>query len=213
MTDLSYLAPPKQRTIARFMNLSLPIEWAVNMLRSLVHMTDGEEESFSFLRAHEPIINELSVVFSFVNSILELFKKEGLSHTTIEKAQRKVEKWKTLHTSKEEGMLVGKIEFYLIEEKKKLPTATTVYHNSSDIIESFFGKFKHTMASNKNHGITSWVLKSFLFFQIASDRIAVSVKDALETVLLKDINTWEGDYLLESQVTRRRKLFDLSRTD
>jgi hypothetical protein len=48
MRPCAYLLPPKQRTIARFMNFSGVVDWASNMLRVFSQLQENEQVFFVF---------------------------------------------------------------------------------------------------------------------------------------------------------------------
>lgn len=62
MKPASYLLPPKQRVIARFMNISPYIDWSMQILQHFNLLSEEEQEVFSFIKNHEPIIHELKEV-------------------------------------------------------------------------------------------------------------------------------------------------------
>jgi hypothetical protein len=49
MTPVAYLLPPKQRTIARFMNLSKVVDWSGKILENYTKLTKKERNTFSFI--------------------------------------------------------------------------------------------------------------------------------------------------------------------
>jgi hypothetical protein len=50
MRSSAYLLPPKQRTIARFMNLSTTIAWAKKLLKSFPRLNEEEQAVFQFIK-------------------------------------------------------------------------------------------------------------------------------------------------------------------
>ncbi|MDR1924028.1 MAG: hypothetical protein LBQ66_06610, partial [Planctomycetaceae bacterium] len=71
MRPCAYLLPPKQRTISRFMNFSGVVDWASNMLRVFSQLQENEQNIFSFLLQYVLLINELQMVFGYVNKVLQ----------------------------------------------------------------------------------------------------------------------------------------------
>jgi hypothetical protein len=74
MRPAAYLLPPKQQSIARFMNLSSTVERAHKMLQSIPRLTEKEQQVFSFLRKHAGIINELETLSNQLDKISERLK-------------------------------------------------------------------------------------------------------------------------------------------
>lgn len=77
MKDTSYLLPPKQRTIARFMNLSGIVNWAADILRVFDKLTPVEQQTFVFLKGFQNLIEELESVFEMTHKMLKIIKTKG----------------------------------------------------------------------------------------------------------------------------------------
>jgi len=154
MKETAYLLPPKQRTIARFMNLSPIFEWATKMLKAFSRLSTYEQQVFSFLEQYRPLIAQMESVFKMTQSILKKLKQEGIATQTIEECLTICREF----APKVPQKLSTLIESYLKTEKSKLPEESTVWNASSDVIESLFGKYKNLKASNNLHGVTPLAL-------------------------------------------------------
>lgn len=205
MKDTAYLLPPKQRAIARFMNLSDTIDWAINVLRALPKLTQIEQQTLNFLKNYESLIKELENVFDMVHKMLKIIKNEGISHENIEKCTLLMQEYIT----KIPLVLAVQITTYFKNEAEKMTDEFTLWHASSDVIESLFGKYKQRAASNKLNGVTSLVLSLGLYgqYQQHNDQIKEKTKNALQNVSMADLLTWKQTYLIQNQVVRRRKTF------
>lgn len=206
MKPTAYLLPPKQRSIARFMNLSVTVKWAKEMLGVQACFNEEEQKAYSFLNTHTSIISELSSVFDLVNALLTILKQQGLSHATIAACLDKFTNYKNCVYQKMR-LLINKIMDYLQTEKQKLPDSKTVWHISSDIIESLFGLYKSRKASNALHGITPFVLTLPVFTKIDPEKAVINIhfKQALESVSMADLKQWNIENLIENQIVRRNK--------
>ena len=206
MKETSYLTPPKQRSVARFMNLSFLVDWGKKMLKKLDSFSVTDQNAFGWIKEHKGIIGELDDVVALSNSILKLLKTNGLSHKTIKEcesicscfAQKAVgcaSKW------------IAKVQQYLHNEFNKLPDATTIWHASSDIIESLFGLYKAHKADNAMYGVTPFVLTLSAMTKIDAEKpiINIDIKAALEGTYMADLHQWNKENLIENQVVRRRK--------
>jgi hypothetical protein len=207
MKDTAYLLPPKQRAIARFMNLSDTVNWATKILAAMPKMTHVEQQTFVFLKGYKSFIKELADVFDMVNQILKIIKNRGISYENIEKCLL----WVKQYTHRVPTILTLKIEHYFKGEKEKLSDETTIWHASSDVIESLFGKFKHRAATNKLNGVTPLVLSLGLYGQFEENNNLKKdkIKNALQAVSMADLNDWKQRYLIDNQVVRRRKMFKI----
>jgi len=206
MRPSSYLLPPRQRTIARFMNLSPIIQWAIKIYKNFSKLSKEEAKNFKFVKKHFSLIEELEQVFNCVNDILKQAKNEGYSKKKIKDYIRKIKKSLTLQSSRVQQV---KIELctYLEEEMQKLPTSKSLWHCSSDIIESMFGMYKFKQSRNKLNGITPYVLVIPLVAAAGhkSKPSKIDFKRNLDGVFMKDLNQWKIDNLTENLVVKRRK--------
>ena len=206
MKDTSYLLPPKQRTIARFLNLSSIVNWAANILRVFDKLTHIEQKAFFFLKDFKDLIKELESTFEMIHKMLKIIKNKGISYENIDKCLNLGKQYTSVPLK-----LMDKIKTYLKETKEILPDATTIWHASSDVIESLFGKYKQIAAPNKLHGVTPFVLSLCVYthFDEYENDMANQIKFALENVLIADLGKWKRNYLIDNQVVRRKKVLKI----
>jgi hypothetical protein len=208
MRPVAYLLPPKQRIIARFMNLTPCFDWAGRMLKCFEKLTTEEQQIFEFLKKHKVLIKELGGIIRIFNRISQLMKEKGLSHesvgTSIQELQPLIESsFPRISKAAQECLN------YLEEEAGKLESQKSVWHISSDILESIFGIYKERKSPNALNGVTRYVLILPLLTKSDPDSscIRVDFKEALEDVFLRDIDKWANNNLSENlQVKQRRKL-------
>jgi hypothetical protein len=202
MKDTSYLLPPKQRTIARFMNMSGTIAWAMKMLNAFEHLTPNEQQTFAWLKTHKDLIIELENTFTMAHLVMKVIKNEGLCYQNIANCLDLIKPF----NGKVKPVVIDKIVSYFKVEKDKLPNCETIWHASSDVIESLFGKYKSTIASNKLNGITPHVLSLCVFthFEGQKELIYDTLRDALTDVSMSDLKEWKLKYLIDNQVVRRK---------
>jgi hypothetical protein len=208
MKPSAYLLPPKQRSIARFINMSNIVRWSEKMIRILPQLNALEQKTFAFLNTHKAIIEELEQVFNMTESIMKLLKNEGLSVENGEKAKSICQK----ETLKVPKSLKEKIIRYLDEQVAKLPDEKTVWHVSSDVIESLFGKYKQKNATNTLNGVTPLVLSLAVYTNLGefeSDNLQLKerIKLAMESVFMNNLTQWKQGQLIENQIVKRTKLF------
>jgi hypothetical protein len=207
MRSSAYLLPPKQRTIARFMNISGTVDWAYSMLKAYDQLNAEQQEIFSFIPQYRMLINELNDVFRVVNPVLQQLKNEGLSKESL---QWSLSKTSLLRLSSwKRAMSVGNlIECYIKEEYGKLSEQNKKWHVSSDIIESLFGIYKERKSPNSMNGVTKQIfflpLLTEMKRKIPPD--TTCFKHYLEDVFLKDLDLWKTNHLSENRVVKRNKL-------
>ena len=210
MKDTSYLTPPRQRAIARFMNLSDTIDWAKKMLKNFNFLNKDEQKAFACIKEHIDLVEELDGVFDASNKILKVLKNNGLSFKTIEQC-KSISKVFTQTAKGLSAKWISKIEKYLEQEKVKLPNEKTIWNASSDIIESLFGNFKSHKADNGLNGVTPFALVLPVLTKVNPEKpkINIDFKVALEETFMTDLKQWNQEHLIENQIIRRRKILKI----
>lgn len=79
MKHIAYILPPKQRTIARFMNIKNWINWSSCVLEKYSFLGNKEKEILRFIPTNASLIQELSEVISVIYFVENEFKQNGLS--------------------------------------------------------------------------------------------------------------------------------------
>ena len=206
MNPVAYLLPPKQRSIARFLNLSQVVEWSDKILMNYAKLTTQEREIFSFIPLYASFIDELRTVLFCINSIECEIKHNGLSHKSVKNCRKYIERDLCL-ANQRMIRIAEQIVDYLKDEIKKLPSSKTCWNASSDIIESIFGVYKNRKSPNPLHGITSFVLFLPLHTRIGAkeDIVPFDFKHSLESVFMSDIDDWRKEKLPENLVYKRIK--------
>ena len=206
MKDAAYLLPPKQRAIARFMNMSGTVSWAHQLLEAFNNLNSAEQQIFDWLKTYKNLIIELENTFNLAHLIMKIIKNKGLSYQNIEKCVDLTNQF----TGKVPTAIITKILTYFEVEKEKLPDSETIWHASSDVIESLFGKYKTTAASNKLNGVTPHVLSLCVFthFEGQKELIHETVREALQQVSMSDLHEWKHTYLIDNQIVRRRNVLN-----
>ena len=207
MKDAAYLLPPKQRAIARFMNMSGTVSWAIKLLNAFNNLNPTEQQIFNWLKTYKNLLIELENTFNLAHLIMKTIKNKGLSYQNIAECVDLTNQF----TGKVPARIITKILTYFEVEKEKLPNSETIWHASSDVIESLFGKYKTTAASNKLNGVTPHVLSLCVFthFEGQKELIYETVRDALQQVSMSDLNQWKHNYLIDNQVVRRRNVLNI----
>jgi hypothetical protein len=202
MRPEAYLLPPKQRTIARFMNLSSCVLWSERMLACLKALNPAESAAFSWLSDHRVLIEELGLVFGVLDTMCTYLKVNGLSHSSVSHCLGLL---KPIGGPKLDSLCVA-LWAYLVKEQAKLPNSVCVWHCCSSILESVFGHFKSVLATNPLCGVRASVLSLGLQVDVG---LGFDIGLALESVSMADLAQWKLDNLSESQVVKRRKVLKI----
>lgn len=205
MNDCSYLLPPRQRTIARFMNLSATISWAGKIIGSYPGFTEKEKEVYNFVVQNKRLISELQAVFGCTDQMSSDIKAAGLSYDSIGAAMGLINK-KLKNKNKRVTKFAALVTEYLREEAVKLRSSDTVYNASSDMIESVFGCYKFRKSKNALHGVTAYVLILPLITKMkeSGKGLDTNFKANLESVYMRDLHQWARKHLTENQAVKRK---------
>lgn len=204
MKKIAYLLPPRQRTVARFINLSNWVRWSQKILNIYHKLTSQERAVFAFVSSNASLIDELSEVMKCINSIEKKCKQNGLSKEVIKQSLEDIQQ--TLFNGNSRMRTLGEtICQFLKQEGRILENEKSAHNNSSDIIESTFGTYKLRKSSNKLYGVTSFILFMPMYSQLAFSKCQKqdSFKKHLESVRLRQIQEWAKENLTTNLVTKR----------
>ena len=105
--------------------------------------------------------------------------------------------------------MIGLGEYMLDFLKKEvllLETDVAVHNNSSDILESIFGRYKARKSPNKLNGVTPYILFVPIYARLAKETQAnnrFDFKETLEQIRIEDIGTWAKNNLSPNLVKLR----------
>lgn len=207
LTKFAYLMPPKQRSMARFMNMYPIVDWAKKVLTNLPRMSKDEQYYFSFVTRNASLVEELDEVLSTYSDIMRICKQEGFSQATAEECKRLISQ-RLLCGSDRMRQIESLMKEYLDKECKLLTDEHPVHNISSDIIESDFGVFKDSMPSNKTNGFTESILYIPLRPKLSTlDKAKkIDVKAVMERTTVKDVKLWKKEHLSLNPMVKRRNL-------
>ncbi|MFV0506528.1 MAG: hypothetical protein ACK5L5_07445 [Bacteroidales bacterium] len=137
MRATAYLLPPRQRSVARFMNLQPTVSWAKSLMSNFFKLNNQEKSTFGFIWKYCDLIFELQQIFDCIGSVQNILKTKGLSLSTVNQCKGLINKQRTINSGRVEQVKRNMIE-YLNGEFIKLSSGKDVWHASSDIIESLF---------------------------------------------------------------------------
>jgi hypothetical protein len=208
-TAIAFLAPPNQRTKARYMNLQILVRWSQ---RALV-VLDQIEQRTDTRESHEKIKTKLGWLTEFREPVKEwnalcqsaiaaecFVRKHGLwNGCELELTQcfdPGVASSKTLQF-REQLLDFVKTESLKAQPEERLPA-------SSEIIESVLGKMKRLEQDQAKSGFTGLVLGTAA---IVSDTTQEVVTKAMETVPTKKVIEWIKEKLGQSVQSKRNIAF------
>jgi hypothetical protein len=201
---LSYLRPPKQRVKARFMNQKAFVEWGLSLLSKFGRLRQEERIFFAQLGEHRPMLQLLSRCIAIAEQIAKMLKNKGLCNKTLARAQQIVMDIK--EKSPMEQSFLTQVKIYLEKYKTFLEQRQGVFHVSSDIIESLFGKHKYIRPSNPLTGVRQLELELPVHCLTQNDIVKIA-KLALENTFITDLLHWTKANSSDNQANRRRMFF------
>lgn len=186
------LMAPNMRTKSRFLNLYEITAWMKKVLANWGKMEIIEQEKVYFLQENKKIVEELISIIEIVKSLSILLKENWITGNSIKEIKAIFAPYKTktrvINRFKEDMLsYILKIQEALPNEKKILCC--------SDIIESYFGKFKNRGNQKVSKGITEDMLCMTLFNnKLSRSKICV----AMEAISMKKVQDWTKENMVES---------------
>jgi hypothetical protein len=212
-TAMAFLAPPNQRTKARYMNLEVLVRWSQ---RALV-LLDQIEKRTDTRESHEKIKTKLAWLRQFSAPIKEwdalcqsaiaaecFVRKHGLwKGCELELAQRFDP---DVASSKALQFREQLVDFVKRESSKAQPRERLL--GSSEIIESVLGKTKRLEQDQSKSGFTALVLATAAIVSHTTQEV---VTKAMETVPTKTVIEWIKEKLGQSVQSKRNIAFSIAR--
>ena len=178
----SQYMPPSMRGKMRFANIFPCVDWAKSCLDTWDTFDKKVQESLQFLKEQKEFIDQLIEIGKVFKWVCAKLKIEGFGSQ-----QKKdiLEKLSVFKVEKNTAIFVQNIKEYLKNLSQK-STQLGKEHLlcSSDIIESFFGKFKQKINSNSRRGLTEFI---FTMANFSGNFTQNEIKNALENVKIKDL--------------------------
>jgi len=200
----SLICPPKLRGKSRFLNIYPIADWAESSLElvdslSKKKRTVAEKRVYKkllWLNKYRGLIAELIAISKLLKAVFKILKNEGLNEASIKATQEVVS-----HSQAPLFIRVG-IRNYL-EAQQVLLTDYATMICCSDIIESYFGKFKYNQTKNPSKRITIGCL-DIVNYGKKIER--TELKKAMESTKIVDLKKWQEKNKLKSFNNRRKEL-------
>lgn len=191
-TELSFLMPPKLRTVGRFMSISKLARWGEKILHLLrnqkqteaLHISHRLKELVPGLGQYRMFIRSFKKTCDTVNCFLKILKNEGLNQASYEKAKLQLEEipknnpvrirlssWLERHMKIHSNLGLGEVPLLV----------------SSDIIESLFGRFKTIIARSPRAEFNRMILT---IPTLCGHPGKIDIVQKLKTVSHKDLLSW-----------------------
>lgn len=178
----SQYMPPSMRGKMRFANIFPCVDWAKYCLDKWDTLDKKVQESLQFMREQKGFIDQLIDIGKVFKWVCAKLKTEGFGS---EQKNAILEKLSEFKIGENTLIFVKNIKDYL-ENLSQKSTQLGQEHLicSSDIIESYFGKFKQKINPNSRSGLTEFI---YTMANFSGNFTQSEIKNALEKVKIKDL--------------------------
>ena len=213
-TVLGHLAPPNQRSKARYMNIDKLIDWGIKILHYLERDKDEISaeldvdllnEKLDWVNQFRHKIHEWSRILVIIGSAETFVRTEGLYNNADLKLESNISQVDSCERANKIKQEI--IEFIKIESKKAKPKQKLL--GSSEVIESVFGKQKVLEQEQSKSGFTGLILGLPAIVSTTTNEI---IKKAMETVKTKNVIDWVKNNIGKSVQAKRNEVFSLGQS-
>ncbi len=209
-TSIAYLAPPSLRGKSRFLNLDILVDWVsktLNILKtgnSLAECdTEYAEKHLGWLRQFEDPLKYYTNLLRVASIARHLVREKGVYQYIADDFAIEFD-----NASPKEGWDVATCRvayqvYEFLEQQGNKIEKGRVLLGSSEVIETFFGKYK-SMQGNTKAGFSGLVLAGLAHVGRIDKSI---VQRALETVTHAQVNDWVEKHVGVTMHAMRCKIF------
>lgn len=207
LSDLAGLAPPQQRSKARYMNVDLLTDWATRHLALLksrktivqVGLKPARvEEKLGWLRRFEPQLGRWGELLSVVGAAEHYVRHEGIH----QEAATHLDACLPKSAMRGAGQMRRQLLEFVREQGQQAGEGERLL-GSSEVLESVIGKFKYLAGERGQHGMTGMALTIGAF----TGRQSINtVQSALEETTTHDVWHWCRKHLGATVQSVRRRI-------
>lgn len=207
-TSLAALAPPNQRTKARYMNVGILIQWGRDMLTFFDKQTDASSEfdqeqlkkKLGGITMFREQFEEWGNLIQIITTTESFVRKHGLYHDSYLELRELLALF--AHTERTKKACAQLLAFVAEESLKAKPNERLL--GSSEVIESVFGKLKRMEQDQAKNGFTGLLLS---ISAMSSTTTGDVVQKAMETVPTEKVLAWCKENIGQSVQAKRREAF------
>lgn len=212
-TALAALAPPNQKSKARYMNVDVLVAWGQTMLVWLdktpaeISPTFDMEQvklKLGWVTRFRSQLEQWGELFQLVNITESFVRQAGLYYGANFDLACRLQHLAS--TERAEKVRRDLVTFVAQEEAKAHPDERLL--GSSEVVESVLGKMKRIEQDQAKSGFTGLVLGISAMVSTTTKEV---IQQALETVPTKQVGAWCQEKLGQSVQSKRRKAFTVSR--
>lgn len=191
-TEYAPLITPNLRTKGKFLNMFEIAEWVEKILTIWDNFDTKQQGKIFFVKEDEKSMKELVCMVNIIKDLSKNLKNKGVTAQTITEVQdifsQQSNNYPAIEKLKEDMMS------YIEKIRALLPKESCILC-CSDVIESYFGKFKNRNEKRASKGIAQDILITSLF---GAEFCIHSIKDAMESTSWADVTDWHKENLVAS---------------
>lgn len=197
------LMPPQQRSKSRFLNLREISDYGMKVLqkapvlRAEYGQAWGQLEKFV---AFGPLIEQMDKISRLSDKVLKYLKNRGMDKVMCHKLIERLMRMKA----------EGRLKLFCEKLKDYLQYLITMagerehLYCCSDVLESWFGKYKSVCSNQPSAGITDSVLAMVVVGKTPEPEM---IKSALSQIKMKDLQEWKSENTTETLQAIRNRIF------
>lgn len=207
LTDLAGLAPPNQRSKARYMNVDVLTDWATRSLALLESpkaikaaglKRTRVEAKLSWLRKFGPQVRRWREMLAVVGAAEHYIRHQGIHATAAEELTAALPKPTTPAAKR-----LRKDLLTFVHEQATQARGDERMLGSSEVLESIIGKFKHVAGERGQHGLTGMVLS---IGAMVGQQSLATVETAMTETPTRNVWDWCHTHLGPTVQSVRAKL-------
>jgi hypothetical protein len=212
-TCLSALAPPNQRSKARYMNVDKLVKWGQEKLCYLDLLKSEPDDRFppqqvddklGWLDEYRGYLAEWQDLIEVVKTTEDYIKSVGIYHDShIELKENPIY---NPHTDRAKRVDEELLTFIEQQSMKAKPDERLL--GSSEVIESVFGKLKNLEQDQVKSGFTAMLLSLAAVVSKTSQNVILK---ALEKVPTKKVFEWYKENIVQSVQSKRKEVLSIVR--
>ncbi len=188
---LAALAPPQQRSKARYMNLDVLVDWGRESLLALEHPralrkagldVRRVEEKLGWLRKFAQPVRRWGEMLAVIGAAEHYVRHEGIHARAAEELAVRLPKSSIPAVSRLRKQL---LEFVQAQGEQAREGERLL--GSSEVLESIIGKFKHVAGEGGRHGLTGIVLG---IGALVGKQTVATIQAAMTEVTTCDVWNW-----------------------
>jgi hypothetical protein len=205
-SSVAALAPPNQRSKARYLNVDKLVNWATNVMNMTKERSEelfdseSKNRSLGWLAGYKEDLEKWSRIIHVANTIVSFITINGISRGVTNELRLMLDD--QAHCAASYAFQEFVLGYVLLSEGKVYVGERLL--GSSDIIESLFGKFKNLEKQQASSGFTNLLLALPGMLGKTSSEI---VKQAMEATKITQVWNWLKNNVGKSVQAKRKLAF------